>query len=425
MSSSTLLSPETSARPLALETPETAAPRRSWLQEMSRRKLLRWLDEVAGGEIRYSDASETKEFGRRSPDQLRSDWIVSDDRFFSRLATGGSVGIAEAYLQGEWRSDDLTALLQILCRNMDRTTVADSGFATLAGWGRRLLHYFDRNTRDGSRRNIAAHYDLSNDFFSLFLDATWMYSSAYFESDEMSLEEASIAKLQRICDKLELKPNDSLLEIGTGWGGFALHAAQQGVRDITTTTISQMQREKAQERFQRAGVADRIHLLNADYRDLTGQYDKIVSIEMVEAVGEKFLDDYFRQCARLLKPGGRLVLQAIVMPEQRYDSYRRSVDFIQAYIFPGGFLPSVAAMQASIGRTSNLRLQGLEDISSHYATTLWHWRQRFFDSLEEVKQLGFDERFIRMWEYYLCYCEAAFREKAVRVVQIAWDKPNY
>ncbi|PQO46000.1 SAM-dependent methyltransferase [Blastopirellula marina] len=429
MSSSTLLSQESAARPLVTEkaVPQRRSEpgRRSWLQQMARRKLLRWLEEVIGGEVRYADRDATGEFGAAAPDRLRADWIVDDDRFFSHLATGGSVGIAESYLCGQWRSDDLTALLQILCRNMARTNEADSGMAALARWGRRLLHGWDGNTRDGSRRHIAAHYDLSNEFFSLFLDPTWMYSSAYFERDDMTLEEASTAKLQRICDMLELKPQDRLLEIGTGWGGFALHAAGQGVRDLTTTTISQAQFDKAQERFAAAGVSDQIQLMNADYRDLTGQYDKIVSIEMVEAVGEKYLDDYFRQCARLLKPGGRLVLQAIVMPEERYDAYRRSIDFIQAYIFPGGFLPSISAMQSSIGRTSNLRLQALEDISPHYATTLAHWRQRFFDSLEDVRRLGFDDRFIRMWEYYLCYCEAAFREKAVRVVQIAWDKPNY
>ncbi|TWT34550.1 SAM-dependent methyltransferase [Blastopirellula retiformator] len=425
MTSSTLLASDPQADPIAAEARPMATVRRTWLQQLSRRKLLRWLEEVVGGEIRYADASRTLDCGERTPDQLQAAWTVSDDRFFSRLATGGSVGIAESYLQGEWRSDDLTALLQILCRNMERTNDADSGLASVAKLARRVLSFFDGNTRDGSRRHIAAHYDLSNEFFSLFLDDTWMYSSAIFEHEAMTLEEASVAKLRRIADKLDLQPSDRLLEIGAGWGGFALHAAERGVRDITTTTISQMQYEKSQERFQAAGVADQIQLLSADYRDLEGQYDKIVSIEMVEAVGEKYLDDYFRQCARLLKPGGRLVLQAIVMPEERYDAYRRGIDFIQAYIFPGGFLPSVAAMQASIGRTSNLRLDCVEDISPHYATTLRHWRERFFDSIDEVKRLGFDDRFIRMWEYYLCYCEAAFREKAVRVVQIAWDKPNY
>ncbi|EAQ78945.1 SAM-dependent methyltransferase [Blastopirellula marina] len=403
----------------------SAAPRRTWLQNMSRRKLLRWLENVAGGQIRYADTSDVICFGDCSGDNLQADWGINDPRFFSHLASGGSIGFAESYLQGQWRSDDLTALLQIFCRNLSRTDEAETGFASFARWGRRLLNLWDGNTRRGSRKHIAAHYDLSNDFFALFLDSTWMYSSAYFKHANMSLHDASVAKLQLICEKLELRSSDRVLEIGTGWGGFALHAAKQGVRDLTTTTISNSQFEKSRARFQAAGVVDQIRLLNADYRDLIGQYDKIVSIEMVEAVGEKYLEGYFEQCAKLLKPGGRLVIQAIVMPEDRYDTYRSSVDFIQSYIFPGGFLPSVAAMQAAIGRTSNLRLQSIEDLSPHYATTLLHWRRRFFERLAEVRSLGFDDRFIRMWEYYLCYCEAAFREKTVGVVQIVWDKPTY
>jgi cyclopropane-fatty-acyl-phospholipid synthase len=215
------------------------------------------------------------------------------------------------------------------------------------------------------------------------------------------------------------------MEIGTGWGGFALRAVQKYGIELTTTTISQAQRLKALSRFEAAGISDRVRQLDSDYRDLEGQYDKLVSIEMVEAVGDRFLDTYFRQCGRLLKPGGRFVLQSIVMPESRYSEYRRGGDFIQKYIFPGGFLPSVAAIQESVGRTTSLRLQTVEDLSTHYARTLQAWRTRFFDRLDEVRQLGFDDYFIRMWEYYLCYCEAAFREQTVGIVQIVWDKPRH
>ena len=289
----------------------------------------------------------------------------------------------------------------------------------------RAAHWADRNSRRGSRHNIARHYDLGNEFFELFLDPTLMYSSAFFESESSTLHDASIAKLDRICRKLDLQPSDNVLEIGTGWGGFALHSVQNYGCSLTTTTISQEQLSKARERVEMAGISDRVRLLDADYRDLTGQFDKLVSIEMIEAVGARFLGDYFRQCGRLLKPGGRFVLQGIVMPEKRYESYRRSVDFIQKYIFPGGFLPSVAAIQDAVGQNSTLRLQSVEDLSPHYARTLEEWRQRFSDRIDDVRALGFDDRFIRMWEYYLCYCEAAFREQAVGVVQMVWDKPDY
>ena len=298
-------------------------------------------------------------------------------------------------------------------------------FSRLASRAAGALTFLDPNTRRTCRRNIAAHYDLSNDFFELFLDPTLMYSSAYFESPDMSLEEASRAKIRQICRRLKLRPEHHLLEIGTGWGGFTLDAVQEYGCSVTTTTISQAQFRKAEQRFEDAGISDRVRLLDTDYRDLSGGYDRIVSIEMVEAVGERFLDTYFRQLGRLLNPGGRCVIQAIVMPEDRYGSYRTGIDFIQKYIFPGGFLPSVAAIQESVGRTSRLRLESIEDLSADYARTLAEWRAGFFDRLEDVRALGFDDRFIRMWEYYLCYCEAAFREQAVRVVQIAWDQPRF
>lgn len=395
----------------------------SWLQSLSRRSVISFLETLENGQIDYADARSGGLFGTPDPDMAPVQWTVQDRRFFSQLAGSGSLGFAESWMQGHWQTDDLTGLLRILYRNLSSRI---PGASRLPGLSRMLQWFavrFNRNTRSRSRRQIAAHYDLSNEFFELFLDPTMMYSSGWFESPESTLYDASVAKLDRICQMLQIRPGNDVLEIGTGWGGFALHAAARHNCRLTTTTISAAQFDRARQRFQEAGVTDRVQLQNADYRDLQGQYDRVVSIEMIEAVGERDLDTYFRKCSELLRPGGRLVLQAIVMPEDRYATYRRSTDFIQQYIFPGGFLPSVTAMQQSIGRTSDLRLHALDDLSEHYARTLQEWRTRFLSQLSQVRALGFDERFIRMWEYYLCYCEAAFREQAVRVVQIAWDKP--
>ena len=299
------------------------------------------------------------------------------------------------------------------------------GLARIAGWFSRAGHWISRNTREGSRKNIAAHYDLSNSLFKLFLDPTMMYSSAVFEDESQSLESASIAKLDRICQSLSLRPTDHLVEIGTGWGGMALHAAKNYGCHVTTTTISKEQHAMASQRIQEAGLQDRVTLLMTDYRDLAGQYDKLVSVEMIEAVGDEYLPTYFSTCDRLLKPGGKMLIQAITMPDQRYATYLKSVDFIQKYIFPGGCLPSVGAMQAAVSKGTGLRLTGLFDFAESYAITLRNWRERFFQRITEVRELGFDDRFIRMWEYYLCYCEGAFRERAVGVSHLVWEKVKY
>lgn len=423
MNSSSTTTIDIPDKPVDHSLPRVAEPRLTWLQSIARRRVIKWLEDISGGSFAFSDSWGQYLFGNPSDEEPRVDWKVRNPELYSQLAMSGSLGLAESYLRGHWKTNDLTRLLTILCRNMSKASDATPFAVAAAKMSGYIKQLYNRNTRNVCRRQIATHYDLSNEFFALFLDPTLMYSSAYFESDDPSLEEASIAKLEKICQKLQWEPGDRTLEIGTGWGGFALHAVQNHGIDLTTTTISAAQFEKARERFAAAGIDDRVRLLDSDYRDLTGNFDKLVSIEMIEAVGEKFLDAYFRQCGRLLKPGGRFVMQAIVMPEQRYSAYRRGTDFIQKYIFPGGFLPSIAAMQQSVGRTSNLRLTDVEDLSLHYARTLQAWRERFFAKIDQVWQLGFDDRFIRMWEYYLCYCEAAFREQAVRVVQIVWDNP--
>lgn len=395
---------------------------RGWLQ----RPLLNALRRVRHGRIELALPDRLITCGSEPDDHdltVRVD--VRHPRLFADLLWGGSLGGAEAYLRGDWTTDDLTSLLRILCRNFDLLSEMDRGLVRFGLSLARLAHRWASNTRRGSRRNIAAHYDLGNDFFELFLDPTLMYSSAYFEQDGQALEAASEAKLERICRTLNLTSSDHVLEIGTGWGGFALHAARHYGCHITTTTISQNQYERTAERIIASGLNDRITLLKHDYRDLTGRYDKVVSIEMVEAVGHTNLPVYFNACDRLLQPGGRLLIQAITMPDQRYERYRRSVDFIQKYIFPGGHLPSIGAMQQAVAESTSLVfVEGLQFPDS-YARTLREWRVRFHQRIDDVRRLGFDDRFLRMWEYYLCYCEAAFMERAVSVGQFVWEKSRY
>ncbi len=310
-----------------------------------------------------------------------------------------------------------------MIRNRAVMEAMDSGLARLASPVRKLLHYLNRNTKDGSARNIAAHYDLGNDFFELILDRTLMYSCAIFERPDATLDEAALAKVERICRKLELRPTDHLVEIGTGWGGFAIHAAKNYGCRVTTTTISLAQHGYAVKRIAAEGLQERITVLLKDYRDLEGQFDKAVSIEMIEAVGHHFVDSYFRKCSGLLKPDGMMLLQAITIADQNYKSALRNVDFIKKYIFPGSFIPSVTALCDSITRASDLRLFHLEDLTPNYAETLKHWRLRLFQHLDRVRSLGYPEEFIRMWEFYLCYCEGGFRERYIGDVQMLLTKP--
>ena len=302
----------------------------SVFQRIAKKRLFGWLDRLSDGTIQFADSQDSRLFGDADSDAIQAHWNVEDGGFYSHVFRSGSLGMAESYLRGDWHSDNLTNLLAVLYRHQRQDREGRSfttAFSQLFG---RIVQQLNGNTLRGSRRHIAAHYDLSNEFFELFLDPTMMYSAAFFEHDDFSLHEASIAKLNQLCKKLDLQPNDRVLETGTGWGGFAIHAVQEFGIDLTTTTISAAQFKRARQRIADADIENKVRLLDTDYRKLTGQYDKIVSIEMVEAVGERYLDTYFRQCGKLLKPGGRFVLQAIVMPEERYDSYRRGVDFIQS-----------------------------------------------------------------------------------------------
>ncbi len=395
------------------------------LDDIAARAVRARLSALRDGHVCIVDEGGEQHFGARSDRSALSATVrVNDPRFYSELAFGGSIGAGEAYMQGYWSTDDLTTLVRILLRNRDVLDGIEGGLARITAPLAKALHWFNRNTRAGSRRNIAAHYDLGNDFFRLFLDDTMMYSSAVFERVGMTLGEAQVARLDGICRKLDLKPSDHLLEIGTGWGGMAIHAAREYGCRVTTTTISREQYDLARERVAAAGVADRVTLLLEDYRDLTGIYDKLVSIEMIEAVGADYYDAYFGQCARLLASDGLMLLQAITIADQRYEAARRSVDFIQRYIFPGSTIPSVTAMLASLTRTTDMKALHLEDIGPHYATTLNRWRDNFWRNIDAVRALGYPETFVRMWDYYLCYCEGGFAERAIGDVQMLLAKPG-
>lgn len=371
------------------------------LTRWARSGLLRSLERLEAGELSLRDPWGEFRFGNPQS-ELRAGVTVTSPEFYRQLLLGGSLGAAESYLAGDWDTDDLMPLLRIFARQLEVSRQMDRGALKAAKWLARLGHRFRANTRSGSAKNIRDHYDLGNDFFSLFLDETMMYSSAVFEHPGMSLQQASVAKLDRICRKLNLRPDDRVIEIGTGWGGFAEHAARHYGCHVTTTTISRQQYLFAKQRIRAAGLQDRVTLLLQDYRDLTGQYDKLVSIEMIEAVGHRYFDTYFRQCSRLLKPDGMMLIQGITMPEQRYADYLKSVDFIQKYIFPGGCLPSVLAISDSIARQTDLRMLHLEDLAEHYAETLKCWRERFFARVDEIREQGFSDRFVRMWNYYFC-----------------------
>jgi cyclopropane-fatty-acyl-phospholipid synthase len=348
---------------------------------------------------------------------------VRDPAFYADLAFGGSIGAAESYMEGRWEADDLTAVMRVLLRNPEVSDGMDGGLAGLAALPRLAAHWLRRNTRAGSRRNIRAHYDLGNEFFRLMLDETMMYSCALFERPAMSLAEAQRAKLERICRALALGPSDHVLEIGTGWGGFALHAAERYGCRVTTTTISPSQASLARERVRAAGLQDRITILEKDYRDLSGRYDKVVSIEMIEAIGHQYFEAFFSHGAARLAPGGRMLLQSITIADQRYEQARDDVDFIKRYIFPGCCIPSVTALLQAMTTASPLRLVELEDIGPHYALTLARWRANLTAHLARVRELGYGEAFLRMWTFYLCYCEAGFAERVLGDVQMLIEKP--
>ncbi|MBW8310873.1 MAG: cyclopropane-fatty-acyl-phospholipid synthase family protein [Rhizobium sp.] len=406
-----------------LSRPDEASGRYGAFDRVLRKRLLATLDGLRGGQLVVRDALGTVVLGEAGG-ALRSELEILDPGFYRAAAASGSVGAGEAYMDGLWRCTDLVALVRLLVLNRDHLDAMETGLARAGGLALRGWHALRRNTRSGSRKNIAAHYDLGNELFKLFLDESMMYSSAVFADGNESLETAQWRKLERISRKLDLKPGDHLVEIGTGWGGMALHAARHHGCRVTTTTISKEQHGLAVERIAAAGLSDRVTVLLEDYRDLSGAYDKLVSIEMIEAIGHQYLETYLAKCASLLKPEGLALVQAITIEDHRYEQALHSVDFIKRFIFPGSFIPCVSAITRAAANASDLRLLNLEDIGPSYALTLRHWRQRFLDRLDEVRALGYDERFIRMWEFYLCYCEGGFLERSIGDVHLLLARPG-
>jgi len=394
-------------------------------ERLGRTALFARLGNLQQGMLTIIDAEGEYVFGRSpAAAPLEATITVREPQFYVDVAFGGTVGVGESYMAGSWLVDDLTSLVRIILRNRHVLTDLESGLAHLTAPLNRLLHGLRKNTKDGSRRNIAAHYDLGNDFYRLFLDATMTYSCAVFERPGVTLEEAQTAKYDRICQKLGLLPGHHVIEIGTGWGGFALHAAKNYGCTVTTTTISKEQFEYARWRVQAEDMQARVQVLCKDYRDLTGTYDRLVSIEMIEAVGHQFLDTFFAKCSSLLTDEAMMALQAITIIDQAYESHIRSPDFIKRYIFPGSFIPAVSAIMGVVARTTDMRLVHLEDLTAHYAMTLKIWRERFLDRIGDVLALGYPESFIRMWDYYLGYCEGGFLERYIGDAQMVFSKPG-
>jgi cyclopropane-fatty-acyl-phospholipid synthase len=396
-----------------------------WVDRFAKKTLLGLFARLQKGHLIFHDGGETWHFG----EPLDSAAVVAEvdilhPSFYRTVLFGGSIGSGEAYMTNSWQARDLVAVIRVIVMNLAVLEAMDSGFHHFASWVGSIIHKANSNSKTGSRRNISAHYDLSNDFFALFLDKTLMYSAAIYPHATASLHEASLCKLQHVCDRLQLSASDHLLEIGTGWGGMAIYAAQTTGCSVTTVTISAAQWAYAKAQVEALGLQDKIRVLLCDYRDITGEFDKLVSIEMIEAVGYEYYRQYFSRCASLLKPEGLMLIQAITIPHPRFHAGRHKLDFIRRYIFPGGCLPSQQAIVEQVSKYTDLEVVGMEDITAHYARTLADWRRAFFANTDAVKALGFDDVFIRMWDYYLCYCEGGFTERVISTSQWLFAKPQ-
>ena len=392
-----------------------------FLTKIFKKLVLNKFNNMKHGYIHIKDTQKEYKIGNDKSD-LRVNLEITSDEFYVLIGSGGLMGASEAYALGLWKVDDLVKLIQIMVRNKDLMDNIDSGLSSIIKPINKWIHYRRQNTLIGSKKNIVAHYDLSNEFYSLWLDKTMTYSCGIFKNNTTTMEEASIEKLDRICKKLNLSKDDSVLEIGTGWGSFAIHAAKNYGCKITTTTISDAQYDFAQNRIEEEGLQDKITLLNKDYRLLEGQYDKIASIEMIEAVGHKNVKTYFKTVSSLLKDNGLFAMQGITYNDQNFDVYKNSVDFINKYIFPGSCLISVSQVSEIIKKNTSMLFVDLEDITSHYATTLRIWRENFFKQLPKIKELGFSDSFINLWEFYFVYCEAGFIEKNIGDYQFVFSK---
>jgi cyclopropane-fatty-acyl-phospholipid synthase len=414
-------------RAISIDKTKVNAPRQSTnsqIDRWSKRFVLRWLENIHIGYLVINDGNQRYSFGDATA-SLSATVTVTSPIVYRDILFNGLVGAGEAYMRGAWYSSDLVTVVRVLSANMSEMQSQTSFWSSINQCLTGLAHrYFRANTQANSRLNIAAHYDLGNDFFNLFLDDSMMYSSAIYPTHDASLEEAASYKLEHICQRLQLTEDDHLLEIGTGWGGMAIYAATHYGCRVTTTTISKEQYEHARVEVVAAGLEDKITLLLNDYRDLEGQFDKVVSIEMIEAVGQQYYQQYFSACSRLLKPHGLMLIQAITVPDQRYETTKKSTDFIQRYIFPGGELPSITVMSTHVNRDTDMQIVGIDDITLDYAKTLQAWRERFFQAIDQVREQGFDDTFIRMWDFYLAYCEGGFRERTISTVQMLMAKPR-
>ena len=395
----------------------------SKFDELAKRLVFSRLKLLNIGKLIIHENDQKYQFGSIES-ELAAEIYVHHRKFYSEIAFGGAIGAGEAFILNYWTTSDLTSIIRILLQNRSVLDGFEGGFARITKPLQKLLHWFNRNTFKGSKKNIAAHYDLGNDFFESWLDEKMMYSCAIFDDENQNLDLASTLKLERICQKLSLNKNDHIIEIGTGWGGFAIYAAKNFGCKVTSTTISKKQFLFAKQRVEEAGLSDQITLLLEDYRNLTGSYNKLVSIEMIEAVGHKFYKDYFEKCSSLLKDDGIMLIQAITIADQQYQRTIRSVDFIEKYIFPGGCLPSLTCIADLLTEFTDIRIINIEHIGPHYATTLKHWRDRMYLKLEAIQEMGYSDQFIRMWHYYLCYCEGAFIERAIGDIQVTAIKPQ-
>jgi cyclopropane-fatty-acyl-phospholipid synthase len=399
----------------------TRTPAATPWQALTRQALLKRLGRIGEGRLVLEEEGRIHRFGTGQEEAVVR---VRDPRFWTTVALGGGTGAGDAWAEGSWDSPDLVAVIRLLARNRPVLQGLDSGPARLGAWLGRLAHRMRANTTRGSRRNIAAHYDLGNDFYRLFLDGSLSYSSALWAHPDQSLEEAQTHKIDRLCRDLALQPHHHLLEIGTGWGSLAIHAARHYGCRVTTTTISAEQRDLARQRIQQAGLEQRITVLDQDYRALTGSYDRLVSVEMIEAVGHEYLGVFVETCSRLLRPDGRMALQAITYPDQGYESYRRRADFIQRRIFPGSCLVSLAHLHRQLAGHSDLRPVAVRDLTEHYARTLAIWRTTLANRRGQALELGYTENFLRLWDFYFAYCEGGFREHVIGDLQLLLAKPG-
>ena len=390
----------------------------NWLTSL----LYNMLEKLEYGQLTIQEKGKIRTFGNDS--SLRAHVTINDSRAYRKIVFGGSIGAGEAYIDKLWDVDNLTALVRIMVLNMSLLDRMERGLAWLNRPVDLIKHLLNSNNKKGAKRNILAHYDLGNEMYSAFLDPTMMYSSAIYPSKESNLVDAQRNKLDVICKKLGLKPTDTVVEIGSGWGGFAIHAAQNYGCHVTTTTISDAQYAEANKRIAALGLTNKITLIQKDYRELTGKFDKLVSIEMIEAVGHKYIPEFFKQCEHLLKPDGKMLIQAITIADQKYEQYAHSVDFIQRYIFPGGCVPSNARMLQVISENTDLVVRQIDDFGYDYARTIKDWRNRFNSSYEYLLKKGYDETFKRLWEFYLCYCEGGFLERSISVVHLVATRPG-